>query len=162
MLNFLSRPWILVGLLIANLAVGASFRPVMEAAGGALLDMQMNGADALDLLRSMTADQKAAHLRGTLLNDTAYPVTYGALLAGLLWRFGGSLRTYLVGLPIAGAALDLTENTIQVVALMGNEAFLGLKDVVTPLKFGLIMMSFLLVVVFMALGAIRKIRTQSN
>jgi len=162
MLNFLSRPWILVALLIGNIAVGASFRPLMEAAGGALLDMQMNGADTLELLRAMTADQKAAHLRGTLLNDTVYPLTYGGLFAGLLWRFGGSLRTYLVGLPLAGAGLDFIENMVQVAALMGNEAFLGLKDIVTPLKFGLILMSLLLAVGFMAFGAVQKIRTPKN
>ena len=40
-------------------------------------------------------------------------------------------------LALAVIVADLAENTTQAIALAGNESLIGLKDVLTPLKFGL-------------------------
>lgn len=152
MLHFISRAPVLIFLFVAMLIIGYLFNGVQEAAGGPLLDMIWNGADAKARLDGMTAEQKAAHFWGTVINDTAYPLAYGGLFAGLAWRFGG--QRILLVLPAIGVAIaDLAENTVQALALSGNESLIGLKDVLTPLKFGLFAAA-LIVTVFCLIGAL--------
>lgn len=160
MLNFLSRTWVLVGLFIAMMAIGYSFSFVQTAAGGSLLDMLGSGAEAKARLAEMSAEQKQAHLWGTVLNDTAYPLAYGGLFAGLVWRFAGTLRRWFVIPSLAVIVVDLAENTTQAMALAGNDSLIGLKDILTPAKFGLFMLAALLVLVSVGLAIARRMRKQ--
>lgn len=162
MLNMLSRTSVLVGLFIAMMAIGYSFSFVQEAAGGALLDMLGSGAEAKARLAEMSAEQKQAHLWGTVINDTAYPLAYGGLFAGLVWRFAGTLRRWFVIPALAVIVVDLAENATQAMALAGNEALIGLKDILTPAKFGLFMLAALLVLVSVGLAIARRMRTGSD
>ncbi|MEO1042713.1 MAG: hypothetical protein AAFX52_10505 [Pseudomonadota bacterium] len=157
MLELMSRTWTLIALVIATTLIGYSFRPVIDAAGGALLDFQMNGDDALALLRGMTPEQKTAHFWGTVINDTAYPLAYGSLYAGLLWRFGGPLRRWLVSLAFGAVLFDLLENTTQALALSGCETVIAAKDILTPVKFGFAITAGVLSLVLVFLAGIRKI-----
>lgn len=161
MLSLLSRTWVLVGLLVATLAIGYSFSSAQAAAGGPLLDMLWTGAEAKDRLAEMTTEQKTAHLWATLLNDTAYPLAYGGLLAGLIWRFAGTVRGWFVGPAIAVIIADLAENMTQALALSGNESFIRLKDVLTPVKFGLFSLAAVLALVSLVLAGIRLVRNRS-
>lgn len=160
MLDILSRTWVLVGLFIAMMAIGYSFSFVQAAAGGPLLDMLGSGAESKARLAEMSAEQKQAHLWGTVLNDTAYPLAYGGLFAGLVWRFAGTLRRWFVIPALAVIVVDLAENTTQAMALAGNEALIGLKDFLTPAKFGLFMLAALLVLVSVGLAIARRMRKQ--
>nr|WP_070959052.1 hypothetical protein [Hyphomonas sp. Mor2] len=162
MLNILTRTWVLVGLFIAMLAIGYSFSFVQEAAGGALLDTLGTGAEAKARLAEMSADQKTAHFWGTVLNDTAYPFAYGGLLIGLIWRFAGTLRRWFVFPAFAVIVVDLTENTTQALALSGNEALIGLKDVLTPTKFGLFALAAVLALISIGLAILRHFRTRNS
>ena len=158
MLNILSRTWVLIGLLIAMLVIGYSFQSVQQASGGPLLDMIWSGADAKARLAEMSAEQKTAHFWGTVLNDTAYPLAYGGLFVGLIWRFAGTLRRWFVFPAIAVIVVDLVENTTQALALSGNESFIGLKDILTPLKFGLFLIAAVLVLISLGMAILRRVR----
>lgn len=161
MLNFIARTWVLVALFVATLLVGRSFQPVLEATGGALLDFQMNGDDALALLQGLTPEQKQIHFWGTVINDTAYPLAYGGLFAGIAWRFGGTPRRWLI-LPAFGAVVfDLLENTTQAIALSGFEAALVAKDVLTPVKFALAFSAGLLALLLLLLALLRRMRSRT-
>ena len=158
MLNFLSKTWVMVILFVLMMAIGYSFSFVQIGAGGALLDTLWTGEEASARLSEMTREQKDAHLWGTLMNDTIYPLAYGGLFMGLIWRFAGSLRRWFILPPIAVTITDLAENMTQAAALMGNDAFLGLKDVLTPAKFGLFALAAVLVLVSVVLAVIRRVR----
>ena len=161
MLNFISRTPILIGLFLAMLVIGYLFGGVREASGGVLLDTIWNGADAKAHLLAMTAEQKSAHFWGTAVNDMLYPFAYGGLFAGLAWRFGGH-RFPLVIPAMSVIIVDLAENTTQALALAGNDGLIGLKDVLTPLKFGLFLLA-VVIAVFCLIGAlIQKLRSRAN
>ena len=102
--------------------------------------------------------QQQAHFWGTVLNDTAYPLAYGGLFAGLVWRFAGDLRRWLVFPALAVIVVDLVENTTQAMALMGNESLIGLKDVLTPAKFGLFFLAAFCVLVSIGRAIARRLR----
>lgn len=160
MLNTISRTWALVALFVAMMAIGYSFSFVQTAAGGPLLDMMGSGADAKARLAEMSAEQKRSHFWGTVLNDTAYPLAYGGLFAGLIWRFAGDLRRWLVIPALAVIVVDLAENTTQAMALIGNESLIGLKDVLTPAKFGLFFLAAVCVLVSVGLAIARRLRNR--
>ncbi len=147
-----------MALFIAMIAIGYSFGPVQKAIGGPLLDMMWSGADASARLAEMNTDQKRAHLLATVLNDTAYPLAYGGLFAGLIWRFAGSSRRWLIVPPLAAIVVDLAENLVQALALAGNDALLGLKDVLTPAKFALSLIAVVLVLISVILAIVRRVR----
>ncbi|MEO1659025.1 MAG: hypothetical protein AAFR65_15030 [Pseudomonadota bacterium] len=161
MLDFISKPWVLVALFVATLAINVSFALGLEAAGGAVLDFRMNGDDAFELLNAMTAEQKSAHFWLTVVNDTAYPIAYTSLLAGIVWRFAGAARTVLIWPAIGGGIFDLMENTTQALALKGNEAFLGFKDVLTPVKFGLASVAVILALFFLLAAVVRRFASRN-
>ncbi|MEM7492010.1 MAG: hypothetical protein AAF296_01425 [Pseudomonadota bacterium] len=155
--QFLSRTPILIVSFIGTLLVMLSFGPVQEAAGTPLLDFLMSGAAANERLAAMTGEAKTAHFWGTVLNDTAYPLTYGALFAGLAFRFGSPKLVY--GLPaLAGVLLDLAENTIQALALSDTANLLFLKTVLTPLKFTMVAAAAGLALILMLRALLQKMR----
>ncbi len=158
MLNFLSRTWVLAGFFVAMLAIGYSFSFVQTATGGELLDMVFTEAKAKARLDDMSADQKRAHLWATLINDTAYPLAYGGLFAGLIWRFAGSRRRWFVIPALAVIVADLAENATHALALTGNDALIGLKDFLTPAKFGLFLLAAICVLASLVLAAARRVR----
>ncbi|MEL8056880.1 MAG: hypothetical protein AAGK66_12030 [Pseudomonadota bacterium] len=135
--QFLARTPVLILSFILAIIVMLSFAPVQQAAGKPLLDFLMTGAAANERLAAMSADAKQAHFWGTVVNDTAYPIAYGSLLAGLAFRFGAPKLIY--GLPtLAGVVLDLAENTVQALALSDTANLLFLKSIITPLKFAMV------------------------
>jgi len=162
MLNLLSRTWVLVVLFVAMMAIGYSFSSVQTATGGVLLDMLGTGAEAKARLAEMNAEQKDAHFWATVLNDTAYPLAYGGLFTGLIWRFAGQLRRWFVIPALAVIVADLAENTTQAMALAGNESLIGLKDVLTPAKFGLFILAAVLVLISLGLAIVRRLKTPST
>ena len=155
--HILSRTPVLIALALTTLALMASFGPVQDAAGTPLLDFIMTGPEADYHLSNMTAEQKTAHFWGTVLNDTAYPLAYGSLFAGLAFRFGAPKLAY--GLPaLSGIILDLAENTVQALALSDTVNLLFLKTVLTPLKFAMVALAAGLALTLMARAVWRKVK----
>ncbi|MDP3457933.1 MAG: hypothetical protein Q8S09_01540 [Hyphomonas sp.] len=116
------------------IAAGAGFGFFSTAVGGQYLDMLSNPAEARALLAGLTPPQRSAHFWVTVLLDTAFPIAFGLLFAGLAWRFFGKWGP-LAALPgFAVLIFDLTENTIQALALSGAVDVLDAKAWVTPMK----------------------------
>lgn len=157
MTRFLSRTPVLIALTLVTLAIMVSFRPVQAIAGEPLLDFLMTGAAAKERLAEMSARARTAHFWGTVLNDTAYPLAYGSLFAGLAFRFGRGRLVY--GVPALSAViLDLAENTVQALALSGSADLLALKTILTPLKFAMVAAAAGLALVLAARAVWQKIR----
>ncbi|WP_300376884.1 hypothetical protein [Henriciella sp.] len=139
--------------LILTLLIGLSFAPVQNAIGGPLLDMLWTGEAAQARLNAMNEAERSVHIWGTVLNDTLYPLAYGAFLAGLAGRFAGPRWMGWAMLPAFLAVLaDFAENMVQVLALTGSMNLLAFKSVLTPLKFGLLIGAAMLVVLLILIA----------
>ncbi len=157
LLHMLSRMPVLIGAFALFLACGALFGVFMPAAGGELLDMEMTGEAAGAILSEMTTAQRTAHIWITAILDTLYPLAYGAVLAGIAWRFGGKLRSLAILPAITGVVSDFTENTLQLAALSGSPGWLAGKDIITPLKFGAIALAGLIALVLLLTALLRRL-----
>jgi hypothetical protein len=147
--RWLGGTWVLLSLLVATLAIMASFRPVQAAMDGPLLDFIFTGGAAEARLAELSEAQRRAHFWGTVVNDTAYPLAYGGLLAGLALRFGRG-RDWLAWPAVLVIVADLAENTVQALALSGTANMLAAKTVLTPLKFGLFAVAALIAIYLVA------------
>ena len=144
---------------IFMIVIAMSFAPVRDVIDGQLLDMIMTGEAAKARLAELNAVQRTAHFWGTVINDTAFPLAYGAFFAGVAGRFAPARFQRLAMLPAALTILtDLAENTVQAIALTGEPGLLALKNVLSPLKFGLLALSAGLALVLALAALVRWIR----
>ena len=127
--------WIL---LAATVALAIGFQLATPLTGAALLDSSAALEDSQVLLQAMSAEQKRAHLWITVLLDVPFPFAYGGLFLGLCLRHGGKYALWLAAPAFLVIPVDLIENTVQVIALLGNESLLPTKEVLTPTKFTLV------------------------
>ena len=164
LVKFFTRTPVIIASGILTVLVGLSFYPVQQAIDGPMLDMLSTGEAARARIAEMDMEQRFIHFLGTVINDTLYPLTYGAFFAGLAGRFSPEKWRGWFMLPaVFTGIVDLMENTVQALGLYGIESFLFLKDVLTPAKFGLFMLSLVLALGLsaFALGRwlVRKMRT---
>jgi len=158
LLRWLTSVPVIISSFVLMVLIGLSFAPVQALIDGKLLDMIATGEAARVRLGEMTAVQKTAHFWASVLNDTAYPIAYGAFFAGLAGRFAPARFRSWVMLPaLVTAIVDLGENTVQALALSGGADLLGLKTVLTPLKFGLFAFAALLALGLSLLALVRWI-----
>lgn len=135
MLFFLKQSRTLWLLLLATIALAIGFQITTPFAGGALLDVSTTLAASEELLQVMSIQQKRAHLWITVLLDVPFPFAYGGLFLGLCLRHGGRFAFYLAAPAFLVIPVDLIENAVQVIALLGNETLLPAKAYLTPAKF---------------------------
>ena len=163
LLHRLTYTLVILTSFILMLVIGLSFAPVQNAIGGPLLDMLWTGEAAQPRLNEMNAAERSVHLWGTLLNDTLYPLAYGAFFAGLAGRFAGRRWEAWAMLPAGLTVLvDLAENMVQALALAGQPSLLALTTVLTPLKFGLLMCAALLGLGLAIMALVGWIRRRSS
>lgn len=157
------RRWpVLLAFFVAMVLTGLSFSPVQQAIDGQLLDMIWSGDAAKARLAELSSDQRTAHLFGTLINDTLYPLAYAGFFAGLAARFAPPRWQALTLVPAFTAAIvDLCENTVQALALSGTASMLDAKTVLTPLKFGLVAVAILLSILLAGLSLVRFLLRRS-
>ncbi|MBY9068314.1 hypothetical protein K1X12_15545 [Hyphomonas sp. WL0036] len=140
-MKLIARTPVLWALFVLMVLAGAGFRVFGPAVGGAYLDLISAPADVNALFASLTPEQKTAHFWVTVLLDTVFPLSFGLLFAGMALRFFGKWGR-LAALPgFAVIVFDLTENTVQALALSGAANALDAKAWITPLKFGLFWLS---------------------
>ena len=135
MLLFLKQSKTLWVLCLATIALVIGFQLAMPFAGGALLDASTTLVASENLLQTMSAEQKQAHLWITLLLDVPFPLAYGGLFLGLCLRHGGRFSHYLAAPAFLVIPVDLIENAVQFIALLGNTSLLPAKAYLTPAKF---------------------------
>lgn len=135
MFDFLRRPVIIILSLAVAVALVFGFQAWLPSVGGEILDRVESVSDSTALLSSMTDAQKDSHFWMTLLLDYAFPLAYGAFFAGLALRFPGKLGVVLAIPAFLVFGADVTENTVQLVALKGDLSLLHTKEFLTPAKF---------------------------
>ena len=135
LLNFLSRTSVLIISFIIIMVVGFSFSFFEPHIGGPLLDMQMNGADAINRLNEMSPHHRTMHIIITATLDSIYPLANFCFFAGLSTRLAGAWRKFAIMPACIYVTADFVENGVQILALRGSENLLSLKDFITPIKF---------------------------
>ncbi|MDE2759697.1 MAG: hypothetical protein OXH90_05280 [Paracoccaceae bacterium] len=163
MIESFSTKKIIILSCVAFLALMYAFQWVHRGVGdGPLLDVLMTGFEARERLAGMTSDQIRIHLIGTATIDMLYPVAYGIFFSGLLYRLSGSWQKTLPILPLIGAGFDLTENLVQIAALMNIADLLGLKPLVTIPKFAFAFLSVALILVFGVIRLYQYVRNRKK
>jgi hypothetical protein len=158
MTAFLKRTPVIWAFFVAQLLIGFGFGVFNGAVGGTYLDMITQGEDARSLVASLTEAQRFAHFWVTVLLDTAYPLAYGGFFAAMALRFWGKFGR-LAALPaIATIIVDLTENTVQALALSGAADVLDAKDWLTPLKFGLFFLAAAIALIALVIAVVNIFR----
>lgn len=137
MRSFLKRTPVIWALFIATILTGVGFGLFKEAVGGTFLDTIATGEHSQTLIAGLSEAQRSAHFRVTVFLDTAFPIAYGGLFAAMALRFFGKYGRIAALPAFATAIVDLTENTVQALALSGAADALDAKTWLTPLKFGL-------------------------
>lgn len=162
MQKLLSKSTTLWLLLAATIALAVGFQLTTAQAGGVLLDGISALQDTQQLLATMTPEQKQAHLWITVLLDVPFPFAYGGLFLGLCLRHAGKYARWLAIPALLVIPVDLLENTVQVIALLGYENLLALKLFLTPLKFLLLYVAALIALsslcIRLVVGFLKKIQ----
>ncbi len=161
-MSLITRTPVLWGLFAAMILIGFGFAAFSPAVGGQYLDMISDPETARGVLAGMGAGERQAHLWVTLLLDTAYPLSFGLLFAGLAWRFFGTSGRVAAIPGFAVIIADLTENMIQALALSGLADVLAAKAWVTPLKFGLFALAAGLALIALGIALYRRFFRQAN
>ena len=133
MTTLLKRTPVIWGLFVAAILIWLGFSIFAEAVGGTFLDTIANGERSRTLIAGLSEAQRSAHFRVTVFLDTAFPIAYG----GMALRFFGKYGRIAALPALATAIVDLTENTVQALALSGAADALDAKAWLTPLKFDL-------------------------
>ena len=102
-----------------------------------IIDEMHDADEILTHLAMLSSEQKYIHIVLTTTLDVVYPFIYGFFQAGMAYRYLGNLGRWAALLSIFCIPVDLIEGFSQVMLLLGDESFITLKTLVTPIKFGL-------------------------
>lgn len=158
MIAFLKQTPVIWALFAAQLLIGLGFGLFSGAVGGTLLDTITQGEQARSLVASLTDAQRSTHFWVTVLLDTAYPLAYGGFFAAMALRFFGKYGRFAALPALATVIVDLTENTVQALALSGAADALDAKDWLTPLKFGLFFLAAAIALIALVIAIIHIFR----
>jgi len=156
-MTFITRTPVLWALFVLMLLCIFAFQHFTPAVGGQFLDMLDEPLAIRETFGAMTPEQKSVHFWVTVLVDTAFPLSFGLLFAGLALRFFGEWGVPAAIPAFAVLIVDLTENTVQALALSGVADALDAKAWVTPLKMGLFYIAALIAVAALAIAVFRLV-----
>lgn len=162
LVNFLSRTGVLIVTGVAMVALLIILSRLREATGGTSLDFLLTSADAIAYLEHLKTlpGGVETHRLMTGVFDMAFPLAYGGFVAGLCGRYGGK-QGVLLALPILlGVAFDFGENLVQIAGLSGYSDVLHAKTVLTPVKFGFVLLGFVIAFVLWARAVIGGLMTR--
>lgn len=146
--------WVLFTLFVLETL---AFGGVMAVWDFHIIDEMSDPTQIKAHIEAMSGMQCRVHavMTGTL--DVAYPLTYGALFAGLALKV---FRPIFAAPSLLVVPVDLTEGVVQIMALNGDMSGLWLKAYVTPLK--LILFVSAIVIAIWALIKLWKQRGSQN
>ena len=113
--------------------------------------------EILTHLAMLSSEQKGIHIVLTTTLDVVYPFIYGFFQAGMAYRYLGNVGRWAALLSILCIPVDLIEGFSQVMLLLGDESFITLKTLVTPIKFGLFIPGLCCALVAGCLAFCRKV-----
>ena len=160
-MTFLTRTPVLWTLFVLQFVIFFGFRYFQQAVGGTFLDFLSSAQQCRELIAGMTDTQRETHFLVTVLLDTAYPLAYGGFLAGMAMRFFGSYGKAAALPAFATIIVDLTENTVQALALSGTADVLDAKEWLTPLKFGLFFLAAAIALVALGIAIVNMFRKRA-
>ncbi len=149
---FLKRTPVIWGLFIAQLLIFPGFALFSDAVGGRYLDTVTAGDACRTLIAGLTEAQRNAHFWVTVLLDTAYPLAYGGFFVAMALRFFGRFGRLAAIPALATIIIDLTENTVQALALSGAADALDAKSWLTPLKFGMFFLAAAIAIIALVIA----------
>jgi hypothetical protein len=161
LITILKRTPIIWSLFVLTLLTTAGFVVMSGAVGGAYLDSISNGQSSRALIAGMSPAQRSAHFWITVLLDTLYPFVYGGFFAAMALRFFGKFGR-LAALPaFVTIIVDLTENTVQALALSGAADALDAKAWLTPLKFDLFYVAAAIALIALVIAIVNIFRKRT-
>jgi hypothetical protein len=159
-MSLITRTPVLWTLFALTILIFAAFGAFAPAVGGQFLDMVSTEADSRAVFEAMTPEQRNNHLWLTILLDTAFPLCFGLLFAGMAWRFFGKWGPFAALPGFAVLIVDLTENTLQAITLSGAAYLLDAKAWVSPLKMILFYLAALIALVAAGIALYRLVSKQ--
>ncbi|MBU2605340.1 MAG: hypothetical protein KKC43_05555 [Alphaproteobacteria bacterium] len=158
MTTLLKRTPVIWGLFVAAILIWLGFSIFAEAVGGTFLDKIANGERSRTLIAGLSEVQRSSHFRVTIFLDTAFPIAYGGFFAGMALRFFGKYGPIAALPALATAIVDLTENTVQALALSGAADALDAKAWLTPLKFDLFFLAAAIALIALFIAVVNIFR----
>jgi hypothetical protein len=156
--TLLKRTPVIWGLFVAAILIWLGFSIFAEAVGGTFLDTIANEERSRTLIAGLSEVQRSAHFRVTIFLDTAFPIAYGGFFAGMALRFFGKYGPIAALPALATAIVDLTENTVQALALSGAADALDAKAWLTPLKFDLFFLAAAIALIALVIAVVNIFR----
>ncbi len=159
MTNILTKPltlWILFTLFILQ-TIG--FAVIMAVWDFQVIDEISDPEKVRHHIAEMSALQKTVHAWTTATLDVAYPLTYGALFAGLAWR---AFQPVFALPAIAVIPTDLAEGFVQVMALTGNSDLVWLKAYLTPAKLVLFFAAIAISLAALCMSYLRRRKSKND
>ena len=153
-MSFLTRTPTLIAMFILQALIFLAFGPFVESVGGTFLDTVMTGAESRTVIAAMSEGQRWTHFWVTVVLDTLYPLAYGAFFVGVAVKSFGKFGRIAALPAFAASIVDMTENTVQALALSGAADVLDVKDWLTPLKFGLFAAAGLIALLGVIIGIV--------
>ena len=112
----------------------ACFLVVMWVWDFQIIDELFLRQEILNAVASLDRAQRHVHILVTATLDVIYPFTYGIFQSGMAYRYLGRWGELLAPLSLMCIPVDLLEGFSQVMILTGQNEFVDLKVVVTPIK----------------------------
>lgn len=146
-MSLITRTPVLWTLFVLTVVFFIVFGALAPMVGGQFLDMVSAPDETRAVFEAMTPAERTAHFWVTVLLDTAFPLSFGLLFAGMAWRFFGKFGRFAAIPGFAVLIVDLTENTLQAITLSGAAYLLDPKEWVSPLKMNLFYLAALIALV---------------
>lgn len=156
-MSLITRTPVLWTLFVLTVILFLGFGALAPMVGGQFLDMVSAPAETRAVLEAMTPAERRAHFWVTVLLDTAFPLSFGLLFAGMAWRFFGKFGRFAAIPGFAVLIVDLTENTLQAITLSGAAYLLDPKEWVSPLKMNLFYLAALIALVAAGIALYRRV-----
>jgi len=133
-LTFLAQTKTLWFTFILTVILTIIFGIVMHFGQFVIIDEMFAAKDITAHIDAMSFHQRMVHawLTGTI--DVLYPFAYGAFFIGIAVKEFGRFGFWLALPSILVIPADLVEGLAQVMLLTGQDAFMGLKLIATPIK----------------------------
>ena len=131
------------------ITLSTGFLLVMKVCDFMIIDEMYKSDDIIAHIQNMSAAQKSAHIWTTATLDVAYPFSYAALFGGL--TVTAFPHQKWLALPILICVpFDLIEGVTQIALLNDQFDWVLIKQVVTPIKFILLILSAIIGLVSLA------------
>lgn len=134
----------IITLFILFIAFSIGFLLWIPYVGGSILDELYRRDDILQLLGTMSEEQKHSHFLMTIILDTPYPFIASFLTIGVTLKFSRNNLPFLLLPAVLLIPIDLMENMIQLQMLSGNMEFISHKYWLTPLKLWVFFLAFII------------------